>query len=293
MVSVICLNFVLVNLFIGVLCFHFEEAKNSATTSAFILTREQQIWLDLQKMIVKVKIHKKKKKEKKKKKFDMSKVLNSRIFDISIMSCIILNIIVMSMNYEGSSSSYNNILNDFNYAFTGVFILECLIKIWQFGFINYIKDNWNKMDFIIIILSILELILTTSGAGSNNFLRIGPQIIRIFRIVRVVRLLRLLRRLDGLKKLMQNLILSLPNVFSVFLLLLLFFYIYSVLGVFLFKDINTGNDVNANNNFDNFLSAFFLLLTLITYNSWSTTMFDCFNISSDCVPGQTCGTSKF
>jgi len=292
--AVVCLNFVLVNLFIGVLCFHFGEAKNSALKSTVIFTREQQVWMDLQKMIVKAKIGKIKKKKKiVEGKFNMKKVLTSRAFDIFIMICIFLNIIIMCMNYEGSPSYYDYILDDFNYGFTGVFILECLLKIWEYGFFGYIKDDWCKMDLVIVLLSVVDILFTFSGDSANQFLRTGPQIIRLFRIVRVVRMLKLLKQLEGLKKIMQNLILSLPNVFSVFLLLLLFFFIFSVLGVFLFKDITSGNSITSDNNFRNFIPAFFILLEILSGSGWSEFMFDCFNLSPDCIPGQTCGTSKF
>ena len=294
--SVVCLSFIMVNLFIGVLCFHFGEAKNSMIKGALILTKDQQIWIELQNSIVKAKAKKIKKKKHNftpKRKIDLKKFLNSKGFDIFIMTCILFNIAVMCMNYEGSPPFYDDILNYLNYGFTGVFFIECCLKLFEFGFFEYFKNSWNKLDLVIVVLSLIDILFTFSGGSSNKMLRIGPQIIRIFRIIRVIRMIKLLRQLQGLKKLMQNFIISLPNIFSIFLLLLLFFFIFSILGVFLFQNITTGNSISNTNNFSDFLSAFFLLLGMISGGSWSTIMFDCFNLSSDCIPGSTCGTSKF
>ena len=45
-----------------------------------------------------------------------------------IMIVIFLNMIIMALSYEGSSSSYNLFLTIVNYIFTGIFIIECIIK---------------------------------------------------------------------------------------------------------------------------------------------------------------------
>lgn len=54
-------------------------------------------------------------------------------FETFIMICIILNVIVMAMSYEGSSNEYNDALENINLGFTSVFIFETLIKIISKG----------------------------------------------------------------------------------------------------------------------------------------------------------------
>jgi|TARA_B110000285_G_C14952660_1_gene527590 hypothetical protein len=39
---------------------------------------------------------------------------------------------------------------------SGVFVLECVVKIIAMGFLGekgYIKDNWNRLDFFIVSFS--------------------------------------------------------------------------------------------------------------------------------------------
>jgi hypothetical protein len=50
--------------------------------------------------------------------------------------------------------------------------------------------------------------------------------------------------MHGLQKLIETLVFALPSLMNVGALLLLVFFIYSVLGVFLFKDIHTGDAID-------------------------------------------------
>jgi hypothetical protein len=44
-----------------------------------------------------------------------------------------------------------------------IFTLEAMLKIFALGFIKgnntYLKDNWNRLDFIIVIAGIIEFAL--------------------------------------------------------------------------------------------------------------------------------------
>lgn len=52
-------------------------------------------------------------------------------------------------------SKYNRVLENIGHCFTGVFVLECMLKIIGFGFVadeyTYLRDPWNFLDFIIVI----------------------------------------------------------------------------------------------------------------------------------------------
>lgn len=299
--SVICLNFILVNLFIGVLCYHFGAAQTSELKNILFLNREQQNWVELQKLILKVKL----KKQNIAKNFQFKQpkrgfaqffhnLIASKYFDIFIILCIILNSLTMAMNYEGSSKKYQEVLENLNYAFTTIFVVECFSKILVYGFKKYIKDGWNKLDFIIVFLSLFDLFFEfILGETSNRFLRTGPQIIRIFRVVRVGRILKLIKKLESLKIIIENLVSSLPNIMNVAILLVLFYYIYAILGVALFRDIKSGSFFDKYNNFFNFSNSFFTLLGVISGQTWTLIFFDTFRLPPDCIPNENCGTCNF
>jgi hypothetical protein len=121
------------------------------------------------------------------------------------------------------------------------------------------------------------------------FLRIGPQLIRIVRVLRVSRLLKLVKSMQGLQKLIETLVFALPSLMNVGALLLLVFFIYSVLGVFLFKDIKKGNAIDNYNNFFNFGNAMLTLFRCSTGENWQVFMFDC-GKTTRCTDGVDCGT---
>ena len=74
-----------------------------------------------------------------------------------------------------------------NNIFTGIFLVEMVLKWAAWGLGQYFADYWNQLDFILVISSVLGLIvevLLTSGSFPLN-----PA---VFRIVRVARLTRAL-----------------------------------------------------------------------------------------------------
>ena len=192
------------------------------------------------------------------------------------MVCIVSNIITMALTYEGSPSSYDKILEDINYFFTAVFILESLLKIIGMGSRAYWYSGWNKFDLFVVSTSLLDIIMSNIGGGSVSFLRVGPQLARVFRVLRVSRLLKLVKSLKGIQKLLETLMIALPALMNVGALLLLVFFVFSVLGVFLFQDIKNGTIIDDLNNFENFHHAMVLLFRCSTGENWWVFMFDCF-----------------
>jgi hypothetical protein len=81
-----------------------------------------------------------------------------------------------------------------DYVLTAFFALEALLKIISSGFlfngkISYFRNVWNIIDFVVVIISILSMIVT-----SNKL-----KIVKIFRLLRVLRPLRVISRNKGLK----------------------------------------------------------------------------------------------
>lgn len=102
----------------------------------------------------------------------------------------------------------------------------------------------------------------------------GPQLARVFRVLRVTRLFRLIKSFEGLQKLIETAIYSLPAMLNVTALLFLVYFIFAILGVFLFGSINSGWVINADNNFSDFHHSFELLFRCSTGEDWYKIMFD-------------------
>lgn len=78
--------------------------------------------------------------------------------------------------------------------FTIVFIAECVLKLFGYGFSGYFYSGWNRFDFFVVCTSIIDIVLDVMGSNTISFLKFGPQLGRIFRVLRVSRLLRLVKQ---------------------------------------------------------------------------------------------------
>ena len=146
----------------------------------------------------------------------------------------------MAAIFEGMSDSYSGILEKINYFFTAAFALECFLKLIANGG-AYFGTTWNKFDFFVVSASFLDIVMANISANSLKVIRVGPQLARIMRVMRVSRLFKLLNKYKGLQALINTIAFSMPSVINAFALLALVYFIFSVLAVFFFKDILSGD----------------------------------------------------
>jgi len=110
-------------------------------------------------------------------------------------------------------------------AFNVAFIIEMLVKLLSMGLIMdnnaYLRDEWNQMDFFIVMTSIIDM--------SLDGLEI--KFIKILRMLRTLRPLRFLSTNVDLKLIVNALISSLGGIFNVLIVLFVVFLIYAIIGV--------------------------------------------------------------
>ena len=152
------------------------------------------------------------------------------IFIVIIISSILIGIetdIYLFQQYQLTFHILDNII-------ILIFIIEIIIKMISFGKEpwKYFYDIWNLFDFVIVLLSFLPSILTNGQDDTHEIMTL--RIIRLVRAIRIVRTLRIISHLRPLQIIVEALIKSLPSLSYVILLLGILFYIYGVLGVFLF-----------------------------------------------------------
>jgi hypothetical protein len=58
----------------------------------------------------------------------------------------------------------DEVLAHINYAFIGIFTAEAIAKLIALRR-NYFKDNWNKFDFVVVVLTFLALIIKQFNQG--------------------------------------------------------------------------------------------------------------------------------
>ncbi len=81
--------------------------------------------------------------------------------------------LLMACTYEDATPQYLSTLDDINIFFTFIFVLEATLKLIGYG-TTYFKNNWNVFDFVIILLSLAEIIVEQSDFSSFEILRTAP-----------------------------------------------------------------------------------------------------------------------
>ncbi|XP_045432008.1 voltage-dependent P/Q-type calcium channel subunit alpha-1A isoform X12 [Pipistrellus kuhlii] len=200
-------------------------------------------------------------------------------FEYTIMAMIALNTIVLMMKFYGSSLAYDNVLRVFNIVFTSLFSLECLLKVMAFGILNYFRDAWNIFDFVTVLGSITDILVTEFG-NSNNFINLS-----FLRLFRAARLIKLLRQGYTIRILLWTFVQSFKALPYVCLLIAMLFFIYAIIGMQVFGNIGIDVEeedsdeddfqITEHNNFRTFFQALMLLFRSATGEAWHNIMLSC------------------
>ncbi|XP_056311572.1 voltage-dependent L-type calcium channel subunit alpha-1C isoform X2 [Danio aesculapii] len=219
-------------------------------------------------------------------------VVNSTYFEYLMFTLILLNTICLAMQHHGQSQSFNKAMNILNMLFTGLFTVEMILKLIAFKPRGYFSDPWNVFDFLIVIGSIIDVILSeinpadpSSSPPSSVVRPMGLQntednariSITFFRLFRVMRLVKLLSRGEGIRTLLWTFIKSFQALPYVALLIVMLFFIYAVIGMQMFGKIalRDNSQINRNNNFQTFPQAVLLLFRCATGEAWQEIMLAC------------------
>ena len=132
-------------------------------------------------------------------------------FDFIILCFIAMNCITLAMERPTIPpwSTERKLLDISNNIFTLVFTIEMIMKSVATGFVlgrgNYFSDNWNRLDGVLVIISLIDGFITTV-VGKNDSEGDIFKILRVFRIIRALRPLRVINRAPGLKLVVETLL---------------------------------------------------------------------------------------
>ena len=177
-----------------------------------------------------------------------------------------------------------------NNIFTGIFLVEMLLKFAAWGLTQYFIDYWNQLDFILVVMSVLGFIveiILTGGAFPLN-----PAVFRIVRVARLTRALksiRMVRRIKGVARLVDTLVIAIPAMGNVASLCFLIIFIFAVMGMDFFgsDEVDGPNAAkvygmyNQHANFRYFGDAFMLLFRSVTGEAWNGVMHDMMKAECD------------
>ncbi|XP_035912776.1 sodium channel protein para isoform X43 [Anopheles stephensi] len=221
-------------------------------------------------------------------------LIENKYFETAVITMILLSSLALAL--EDVHLPQRPILQDILYymdrIFTVIFFLEMLIKWLALGFKVYFTNAWCWLDFIIVMVSLINFVASLCGAG-------GIQAFKTMRTLRALRPLRAMSRMQGMRVVVNALVQAIPSIFNVLLVCLIFWLIFAIMGVQLFAgkyfkcvDKNKTTlpheiipDVNACKaenytwenspmNFDHVGKAYLCLFQVATFKGWIQIMND-------------------
>lgn len=114
------------------------------------------------------------------------KIVQSQAFEYIVLTAIVINTGFMCVDHYGQSKELEDTLANSNFFFVIFFTCEMVLKLTAYGFKYYWYVNWNKFDFIVVILSLVA-IDERFLQEQFNFNVTSLRIIRITRLLRMVK----------------------------------------------------------------------------------------------------------
>jgi len=184
----------------------------------------------------------------------LHRIVEHAAFQRTILAVILVAAVVVGLEtYPAMVERWGFLLHAIDRLIVGIFVVEALMKMGAHGRTpwRYFRDPWNCFDFTIVVLCLVPAV--------------GPYA-AIARLARVLRALRLITTVPKLQIIVNSLLKGLPSMGYVGLLLLLLFYVYAVLGVFLFR-------ANDPLHFADLQTALITMFRVVTLEDWTDVLY--------------------
>ncbi len=156
-----------------------------------------------------------------------------------ILTLIVLNALVIFISGFEWSENTRLQLSLLDHAFTILFVVELAVKMKAFGFKGYWASAWNKLDLILVALSIPALIAFAFDVSARDL-----SFLLVFRITRIFKSFRFLKFIPGISDLLRGIqravkasvIVLIGFTVYIFIVGMLSFYIFHNFSAVYFQD---------------------------------------------------------
>jgi hypothetical protein len=151
-----------------------------------------------------------------------ARVVTHPYFELLVIVVVVQSCIAVGMdsNDAREDADFARLLDFNSYFMVVFFVVECFLKWVAFGVVigdnAYFTDPWNRLDFFVLLVSILALFLPLQAA----------QALRVFRLA---------SKWTSMRVVITSMIGAIPGIANVFFLVAFFFLVAGILGVQLFK----------------------------------------------------------
>ena len=145
-----------------------------------------------------------------------------------IMAVILLNAGIIYLQVSGYENTLLNILDS---ACTVIFIIEMCVKINEYTLRGYWSSFWNRMDCILVILSIPSLLNLFIPTMASNL-----SVLLLLRTLRVLRFFRIMRLFPNFAKVVTGFKIAMRQSYGVLLSFFVIIVVFGLLNCSLFKE---------------------------------------------------------
>ncbi|TMW57631.1 hypothetical protein Poli38472_003556 [Pythium oligandrum] len=193
----------------------------------------------------------------------------SKRFDDLLTVCILVNTILLLIEYPGMPSTIVTLLSVSEYVFGSLFALEMLLRIIALrGLRAYLSSTERLFDLIVVLCTSVNMVVL-------NHANVGFSGLNSVSSLRTLRVGRLMMKYEGTRKLIESVLKSSRGVVDVAVFMLLFQVVNAIVAMQIFGGSHLSSDGETPRwNFDTFGRSFLTLLQVITADQWSSIAYD-------------------
>jgi voltage-gated sodium channel len=191
---------------------------------------------------------------------NFKRIRDNKAFEWFVISVIVVSSIVIGARTYDLPQGFMGFILVMDVAVTLFFLLEILLRMAAEDRLrDFFKKGWNIFDFTIVVISLIPI-------DDSEYALIA-------RMLRLFRVLRLISFIPEMRVLVNALLIAIPRIGYVALLMFVIFYLYAVVGSFLFASINDflWGDLGA---------ALLTLFRVATFEDWTDVMYETMEIYS-------------
>jgi hypothetical protein len=132
----------------------------------------------------------------------------------------------MAIDRYPESTTQTNVALYSNYLFYVVFLMEMMLKLIGLGPKCYFHDHFNLFDAFIILVSTLDIILSSVLSGSS-----ASSSLSVLRGFRILRLLKIIKSWEKLQELLATIANTLKDLRNFLILLFICMFAFTLLGL--------------------------------------------------------------
>lgn len=173
--------------------------------------------------------------------------------DKLVLLCIIINAVVIFIEESGIHNVFLLVIDQ---TCTFIFLLEMIVKHIYLGFNGYWSSGWNRMDGILVLLSIPQLILVFIPD-----IHFDLSIVLVVRLFRILRVFRLVRFFPNFTSLIKNLRLAMSQTRAIFLAFFVIILVFGLVNCVVFREL-------APEYFDTPWKSIYSVFRICTVEGW-------------------------